>query len=1725
MTDKYRVLSIKVSPKGSAVMPVGTTAERPAVPEEGETRANTTTGRPEVYINGAWVMGLDPASAVHTNDAATDAEIDSGSTATKFLNLPQFWRGITKKITETLQTREIKVTGAITGGGKLHDDPTIRIRDASLTERGSVQLTESVTSSSTTMALCAKAAAVIYAKAQSATNAAQAAAPKTREVKTTGPLQGGGDLTDDRTLSIQDATTAQKGATQLSDAVDSTSTVLSATANAVKKTWDKAESALAAANARVHTNRQIKTTGALQGGGDLSADRTLSVQDATVGQKGIVLLTAAVDATSNTLVVNQAGVNTVWLKAVEALNKANGKFTAVDASATVKGILKVSDAINSTDSTVAASSKAVKMLAEDIATKFTPVDATNSVKGIVQLNSSIASSSESTAATPKAVKEAYDKAAAGYNLAGTKFTAVDASATVKGIVKLSDRVDSASQVIAANLQGVRVAYDKGVSAHNLAGTKWAAVDASPTVKGIALLNDSVTSASSTVSASSKAVKTAMDMANSKWAAVDATATVKGIVRLYNGVDSTTIVQAATANAVKQAYDKANAAYNLANGRAPAARQINTTGPLQGGGDLTANRTLSIANASTSAKGAVQLDDAINSTSTTRAGTANAVKKAYDKAVEALSKAGAQLSPSRRVNTTGALHGGGALSSDLNLTVDTATTARKGVVQLNDGYNSTSTVMAPTAKALKTTYDLAAGKLAAGGTAKNSEKLDGQPASSFIRANANDIVTAVTTWADGKAPTIFDDNDGGRIPAPGGGYYNSAGDVLTGPIKIKLPTVSKGKSDMISFEAKVYNYQTGLSFTVLISGYQHAQNGWANVSATILGFATAVDHKVRFGYDGTSHCIWIGETASVWHFLKVGLFNFVCGHDALVGTYASGWSISVPSAFDTVALTLTGNLPASRYSKDGALLGGKSADTIINEARAGKADDSDKLAGLTHDSYQRTKKWTGRGITNAYKTIAYVNGSGLGSIIRLNGRGTTDGLVMAFSCDIIVNHSNDIIISGISGAYTPVSIKIISGGNEDYYIQIRSNITAPANIFFTAQSFCNEVITGYDNGQTPNATFTIIKELTLGLNRLTCSGHIESKGELHENGHRVFSSGNRNITDSLTNSSNTLYASALAVKNTYSKAVAAYNLANAKWAAVDASTSVKGILKLYDGVNSGATTTAPTSRVMKVTYDLASRALPASGTAKNSEKLGAQAPSAWLRRNTNQTIIADYTFDNKGVGSVSGTGGTVMMPGGGQLITSAGTVQGAIKIKFPVATKNNNCMHTMEVAVFDCVTDKTFTVRISGYHYSNTLWTNTTAVIMGASSAVDHAIRFGHDGTSHCVWIGEANYNWKYPKVSILNYMGGHSGPINGYLSGWNVSIRTTFDTVQHTRTTNLIAAGAASYASKLSTPRAIAVSGDCSGSVQFDGSGNVSIPVTVKDDSHYHSQVYIPDTRGAKRPPSYYPDRYVSYDFQNKADTDAGGATWNCLQTIAKWSSFNNDHAQEQICYTGGRIKHRVATSDTAWGAWKTLAYTTDMPPAATYSVAGIVKLTSDTSKTYSDVAATIKAVNSVKNIATSKWAMVRASTSVEGIVQLSNAIDSNAPNRAATSGAVKMAYDKAVEALNAQAGTNDGEELIHHKSVHDLGFTGNTKTYRIEVTDATRIRSAAFAQNVATSFFIILETDAVGNHAITIPGSGDHWYPGKGSQQIDTSPNTVNILQGIHVYNATYYNISTYQK
>ena len=171
-------------------------------------------------------------------------------------------------------------------------------------------------------------------------------------------------------------------------------------------------------------------------------------------------------------------------------------------------------------------------------------------------------------------------------------------------------------------------------------------------------------------------------------------------------------------------------------QAPLARQINTAAPLSGGGDLSADLTLSIDAATTAAAGIVQLNDSLASTSASQALTANQGKILKDNVdlkaplvspaftgiptvptavngtnnTQSASTAFVTNQFARKINTTAPLSGGGNLSADLTLSINAATTAAAGIVQLNDSLASTSASQALTAnqgKILKDNVDLKA----------------------------------------------------------------------------------------------------------------------------------------------------------------------------------------------------------------------------------------------------------------------------------------------------------------------------------------------------------------------------------------------------------------------------------------------------------------------------------------------------------------------------------------------------------------------------------------------------------------------------------------------------------------------------------------------------------------------------------------------------------------------------------------------------------------------------------------------------------------------------------------------------------------------------------------------------------------------------------------------------------------------------------------------------------
>ena len=115
--------------------------------------------------------------------------------------------------------------------------------------------------------------------------------------------------------------------------------------------------------------------------------------------------------------------------------------------------------------------------------------------------------------------------------------------------------------------------------------------------------------------------------------------------------------------------------------------------------------------------------------------------------------------------------------------------------------------------------------------------------------------------------------------------------------------------MLTFEVRLFDYNERESVVLQIAGYAYASGvNWNRQAVQILSSTSGRDYTVRFGSDGTSNCLWIGELTSTWSYPKLGIFNLMVGHSTVPSEFASGWAITLVTAFDTVQDTITGNLP-------------------------------------------------------------------------------------------------------------------------------------------------------------------------------------------------------------------------------------------------------------------------------------------------------------------------------------------------------------------------------------------------------------------------------------------------------------------------------------------------------------------------------------------------------------------------------------------------------------------------------------------------------------------------------------------------------------------------------------------------------------------------------------------------------------------------------------------------
>lgn len=156
--------------------------------------------------------------------------------------------------------------------------------------------------------------------------------------------------------------------------------------------------------------------------------------------------------------------------------------------------------------------------------------------------------------------------------------------------------------------------------------------------------------------------------------------------------------------------------------------------------------------------------------------------------------------------------------------------------------------------------------------------------------------------------------------------------------------------------------------------------------------------------------------------------------------------------------------------------------------------------------------------------------------------------------------------------------------------------------------------------------------------------------------------------------------------------------------------------------------------------------------------------------------------------VSSIGGYIVKPKGADFFTTSNVQTGAIEIRFPTGGATRNDMVFFTVDVYQYSTNRSFSVKAGGYIYQGiggTTWVNVFAQVYAKNSTQNYTVRFGDNGSTHCMWIGESTDSWDYSQIVVRDFFGGYATDINQYKEGWDI----TFDslsgkTINNTLTNN-----------------------------------------------------------------------------------------------------------------------------------------------------------------------------------------------------------------------------------------------------------------------------------------------------------------------------------------------------
>ncbi|MCZ5247813.1 tail fiber protein [Escherichia coli] len=549
---------------------------------------------------------------------------------------------------------------------------------------------------------------------------------------------------------------------------------------------------------------------------------------------------------------------------------------------------------------------------------------------------------------------------------------------------------------------------------------------------------------------------------------------------------------------------------------------------------------------------VQLSSDTNSTSETLAATPKAVKAAYDLA--------AGKAPSSHTHPWNQITG-----------VPTASLTAKGITQLSSATNSTSEVLAATPKAVKAAYDLANGKYTAQ-DATTTQK-------GIVQLSSDTNSTSETLAATPKAVKAAYDLAAGKAPSSHTHPWNQITGVPTASLTAKgitqLSSATNSTSETLAATPKAVKAAYDLAAGKAPSSHTHPWNqitGVPTASLTAKGITqlssatnstsevlAATPKAVKAAYD-LANGKYTAQDATT---TQKGIVQLSSDTNSTSETLAATPK-AVKAAYDLAA----GKAPSSHTHPWNQITGVPTASLTakgITQLSSATNSTSETLAATpkaVKAAYDLAAGKAPSSHTHPWNQITGVPTASLTAkgITQLSSATNSTSEVLA-ATPKAVKAAYDLA----NGKYTAQDATTTQKG----IVQLSSDTNSTSE---TLAATPKAVKAAYDlaAGKAPSSHTHPWNQITgVPTASLTAKGITQ-------------------LSSATNSTSEVLAATPKAVK-------AAYDLANGKYTAQDATTTQKGIVQLSSDTNSTSETLAATPKAVKAAYDLAAGKAPSSHT--------------------------------------------------------------------------------------------------------------------------------------------------------------------------------------------------------------------------------------------------------------------------------------------------------------------------------------------------------------------------------------------------------------------------------------------------------------------------------------------------------------------------------------------------